>query len=87
MAPFATPVEDAARRLRRWPAAILDRRCARRPRVVQAGAEKRPPAEPRNGTAPGRDQRRGPTAAWDADWSLSSATRARWSNSRFSLAN
>ncbi len=68
MAPCATPVEDAARRLRRWPAAILDRRCARRPRVVQAGAEKRPPAEPRNGTAPGRsNQRDGPAAAWDTD--------------------
>ncbi len=42
MAPCATPLKDAARRLRRWPAAILDRRCARRPGVVQAGAEKRP---------------------------------------------
>ena len=32
----------------RWPTAILDRRCARHPRIVQAGTEKRPSAEPRN---------------------------------------
>ncbi len=67
MAPCATPVEDAARRLRRWPAAILDRRCARRQESLQAGAEKRPPAELRNGNAPGRDQRRGVAAAWNVD--------------------
>lgn len=42
------PVKDAARRLRRWPAAILDRRCAWRDEVLQAGTEKRPQAEPRN---------------------------------------
>ena len=34
-------VKTAARRLRRWPAASLDRRSARRCRIVQAGTEKR----------------------------------------------
>ena len=43
-----TAVKDAARRLRRWPAAILDRRCARRDREIWPGTEKRPCAEPRN---------------------------------------
>jgi len=37
-------VKDAARRASaRWPAAILDRRCARRPAGRQAGTKKRPP--------------------------------------------
>jgi len=34
-------VKDAARRLRRWPAAILDRRCARSHEHMQAGTKKR----------------------------------------------
>ena len=34
-------VKTVSRRLWRWPAASLDRRSARRPRVVQAGTEKR----------------------------------------------
>jgi hypothetical protein len=34
-------LKTAARRLRRWPAASLDRRSARRSIVVQAGTEKR----------------------------------------------
>ena len=34
-------VKTASRRLRRWPAASLDRRSARRSVIVQAGAEKR----------------------------------------------
>ena len=34
-------VKDAARRLRRWPAAIPDRDCARRRHDLQAGTEKR----------------------------------------------
>ena len=36
------PIKAAARRLRRWPTASLDRSCARRCRVMQAGAGKRP---------------------------------------------
>jgi hypothetical protein len=37
-------VKDAARRASaRWPAAILDRCCARRPAGRQAGTKKRPP--------------------------------------------
>jgi hypothetical protein len=35
-------VKTAARRLRRWPSASLDRHCARRCAITQAGAEKRP---------------------------------------------
>jgi putative transposase len=45
------PVKDAARRLRRWPAAILDSRCARRPHLG-AGRDGRmapPGAEQKNG--------------------------------------
>ena len=34
-------VKTASRRLRRWPAASLDRRCARRRVILQAGTEKR----------------------------------------------
>ena len=35
-------VQTAARRLRRWPTASLDRLCARRSAVRQVGTEKRP---------------------------------------------
>jgi hypothetical protein len=35
-------VKTASRRLRRWPAASLDRRSARLTVILQAGAEKRP---------------------------------------------
>ena len=41
-------VKTASRRLRRWPAASPDRRCACRTITSQAGAEKRHLAEPRN---------------------------------------
>jgi hypothetical protein len=34
-------VKTASRRLRRWPAASLDRRSARRSVILQAGTEKR----------------------------------------------
>lgn len=45
-------VEDASRRLRRSPAAILDRRCARRlMRACWVGTEKRRSVELRNVTA------------------------------------
>ncbi len=35
-------VKTATRHLRWWPAASLDRRCARRRVIIQAGAKKRP---------------------------------------------
>ena len=42
-------VKHASRRLRRWPAAMLDRSCARRLSRTQVGAEKRSlSAEQRN---------------------------------------
>src|SRR5271166_3356767 len=41
VAPYSPPSRNAARRLRRWPAAILDRGYARRLCAFQAGTEKR----------------------------------------------
>src|SRR5271166_4981435 len=41
VAPCSPPSRNAARRLRRWPAAILDRGYARRLCAFQAGTEKR----------------------------------------------
>lgn len=41
-------VNTAARRVPRWPAASVDRHCARRLRGGMAGTEKRPQAEQRN---------------------------------------
>jgi hypothetical protein len=43
-----TAVKTASRRLRRWPAASLDRRCARRSCISQVGTEKRHLIELRN---------------------------------------
>ena len=44
--------QNATRRLRRWPAAVLDRHCARRRPSTQAGTKKRPSTEQRNSLLP-----------------------------------